>query len=109
GVNDVFGTRVAPAGTILDPAGIAISTAPNGQALPNLDVGGTNYLVVWSDDRSGDYDELYGARVAPSGAVLDPAGIAISTGHQREWAPTVAFGGGTYVVAWEDERASPEG
>jgi len=37
---------------------------------------GTNYLVAWSDERSRDTDsDIYAARVAGSGAVLDPDGV----------------------------------
>ena len=38
---------------MLDPAGIAISTAANNQTVPSVAFDGTNYLVAWQDSRSG--------------------------------------------------------
>src|SRR6266540_2444496 len=85
------------------------SPAPQGQTQASVAFDGSNYLVVWSDTRAGTgYSDIYGARVAPAGTVLDPAGIAISTAPLRQEWPSVSFGAGAYVVAWQDERSTPE-
>ena len=99
---DSFGARVSPAGAVLDPSGIAISTAAYNQRAPSVASDGTNHLVAWQDSRTGTNWDLYGARLSQAGAVLDPAGIAISTaeGHQVE--PAVAFDGTNYLVVWEN-------
>jgi hypothetical protein len=96
---DIFGARVTTAGTVLDAAGIAISTAAGYQLSPCVAYDGTNYLVVW-EYQEGDYD-LYGARVSPAGTVLDPSGIAIATGPAHEYFPEIAFDGTNYLVAWK--------
>jgi len=101
---DVYGARVSPAGAVLDPAGIAISTAGNHQEAPSVTFDGTNHLGAWQDSRSGTSWDTYGARVSPAGAVLDPGGLAISTESGQQLTPTLAFDGTNYLVAWEDSR-----
>ena len=103
GSRDIYGARVSPAGATLDPDGIAITTAPSGQMFPDVASGSGDAMVVWRDYRDGNHD-IYGARVNPAGAVLDAGGITISTHSAKQEQPTVAFGAGSYLVAWRDDR-----
>lgn len=105
---DVYGTRVSTGGTVLDGSatGVAISTATADQLDPEIAYGNDFALVVWRDNRSGDYD-IYGARINTSGAMVDPAGIAISTNDSAQTYPTVAFGTTQFLVVWEDTRYGP--
>ncbi len=104
---DIYGARVSPAGTVLDPQGIAISTAADDQESPRVSFDGSNYLVVWTGNL-GDYTDLYGARVTPSGTVLDTQAIVISAGSYDENWPALAFDGNNFFVVWEDHRRSEE-
>jgi hypothetical protein len=90
---------------VLDPGGIAVCTAANGQWEPAVAFDGTNYLVVWHDYRSGSYPDVYGTRVTGAGVVLDPAGIAISAEADNQWYPAVVFDGSDFLVTWEDRRS----
>jgi len=101
---DIYGARVSTGGSVLDPDAIAISTAANDQGYPAIVFDGTNYVVVWQDNRSGSYD-IYGARVSASGSVLDPDGIAISTAANDQLFPEIAFDGTNCLVVWEDCRS----
>jgi hypothetical protein len=105
GDHDVYATRVDTSGGVRDTAGVAVSTATGGQFSPALAFDGTNYLVVWDDNRSGSYD-IYGARVDTAGAVLDASGIAISVSAGDQWYPTVGCDGEKYLVVWDDHRGS---
>lgn len=64
---------------------------------------GTDHLVVWSDNRSGYFSDIYGARVTASGEVLDPVAFPISRTIGSDLAPVVVFGGELYLVVWEAE------
>ena len=100
---DIFGARVTPQGTVLDPDGIAISDAVGRQSYPALGFGGTDYLVVWQDYRNGNYD-IYGTRVTTGGLVLNTDGIAISQSSGFQLKPAMEFDGTKYLIVWEDYR-----
>lgn len=100
---DVYCTRVTKDGVVLDPGGVAVSTAPNYQGYPAVVFDGIDYVVVWQDFRSGSYD-VYGCRVSTAGAVLDPAGIPISTAVSYQGYPAIAFDGINCMVVWQDNR-----
>jgi hypothetical protein len=59
--------------------------------------------VVWADYRFMSYD-IYGARVAPGGAVLDPEGIAISIAGDYQQYPAATSGDQNCLVVWQDDR-----
>jgi hypothetical protein len=107
--NNIYGARVTPGGTVLDPGGIAISRASGSQQYPAVACGGSNFLVVWQDNRSGKDNDIYGARVSSTGALLDSTGIAIMVGEGYQQEPGVAFGGGNYLVAWQDDVSGVHG
>jgi hypothetical protein len=70
------------------------------QQYPSVASNGTDYFVVWEDYRSGiGFPDIYGARVASDGTVLDPTGIAVSTAVYGEYTPSVASNGTDYFVA----------
>ena len=97
---DIRGSRVSPAGVVLDPTGIPISTAPSWQWEPAIASDGESYFVVCGWDQRSTND-VYGTPVAADGTVLDPNGILISSGHDASH-PAIAFDGENYLVAWLD-------
>ena len=105
---DLFAARVSREGQVLDSAGIAISQATLNQRYGAVAFDGTNYLIVWQDRRSGDFD-IFASRVAPSGVVLDTGGIPISRAPDWQSEPAVAFDGTDYLVVWHDGRPSRPG
>jgi hypothetical protein len=103
GTWDVYGTRLNRLGVPLDGEGFAVCSESRGQGDPAVAFGGGLYMVVWQDSRSGGWD-IYGARVSPSGVVLDTEGLAISTSSGAQRHPSVAYDGVDFVVVWEDSR-----
>jgi hypothetical protein len=70
------------------------------QSNPSSATNGRDFLLVWSDSRSGN-EAIYATRVAADGSVLDPEGILLSNVNERSWSPSVAWTGISYVVAWQ--------
>ncbi len=104
--SDVYGARVNQSGIVLDSNSIAISTANQSQGWANVGFDGTNFFVTWNDLRSGQYYDIYGARVTETGQVIDPTGIAISVGDGIQNSPVVAFGETNFFTVWSDSRGS---
>jgi hypothetical protein len=106
--SDIYAARVTTNGVVTDPAGFVIAKANNLQASPAAASDGTNYIVVWQDYRNATnfpiHTDVYGARVADSGTVLDTNGIAICTASNDQTLPAVTCSSGLYLVVWEDLR-----
>jgi len=104
-VYDIYASRVDTSGTVLDPAGIAVSTSPGDQWYPKVEYDGTKYLVVWDDHRGSSWD-IYASRVDTTGAVRDTGGIGIAVGAHNEYSPDLSFDGTNYFIAWDDARGT---
>lgn len=106
GSADIYGTRVSPAGAVLDAAGFLISNATGSQYTPRLAFDGTNFFAVWADARVAGSTDVYGSRVTPAGVALDPNGIAISSFPYYQYMEDIVFDGTNYFVVWADSRNS---
>jgi len=104
GINNVYGARFTPSGYLLDPDGITISSSNSG--FPSVSSDENNYFVAWHDWREGNYPLIYGARVSPSGNVLDPYGIKFSNSNKRQMYAKIKYGLNNYLSIWEDYRNS---
>jgi hypothetical protein len=104
--SDIYGARVTRQGAVLDPNGIAICRATATQGYPRVAFDGGNYLVVWSDARASSNSDIYGARVATNGQVLDTAGIMVCSATGVQSLPDVSFGSPDYLVTWSDARST---
>jgi phosphoribosylformylglycinamidine (FGAM) synthase PurS component len=106
--SDIYGARVTPGGAVLDSQGFCVSQAVNEQRGLALGFDGANFLVVWTDERSGMDWDIYGARVTPQGEVLDPQGTVVSRAIGDQFAPALGFDGANFLVAWVDPRGGHE-
>ncbi len=84
--------------------------ATNDQLAPSVAFNGTNFLVVWADNRGGvagnQFYQIYGARVSTSGTVLDPNGLVISNvAGLRQYSPEVASNGTDWEVVWQRDTS----
>ncbi|MDH5527658.1 MAG: fibronectin type III domain-containing protein, partial [Nitrospirota bacterium] len=70
---DVFGARINPVtGALLDPAGIDISFAAGAQTDPAAAFDGTDFTVIWSDNRVDGTSDIFGQRIP--GTFPEPPG-----------------------------------
>ncbi len=104
---DIYGERITKGGIVLDPAGIPISTAPANQGEPQIIYDGTNYFVVWIDQRnslSSMHSDIYGTRSKTDGTLLDGSpdtgAIAINNATNDHSYVSVTFDGANYFVVW---------
>ncbi|MBM3315250.1 hypothetical protein FJY71_05350, partial [candidate division WOR-3 bacterium] len=104
GGEDIYAARVSGAGAVLDPDGIPVCTDTADQGDPRIAGSGAGALAVWHDARRSDSLDIFAARISPAGTVLDPHGIAVCAGSMYQGYPSVGFGGGQWLVAWEDDR-----
>jgi Bacterial Ig domain len=101
---NIYGTRVSGSGAWLDSAPIPICTKPWYQDNPAVASNGRDFFVAWVDDRNfatpGGPMDIYGARVAESGSVLDPDGIRLTPSRTFLFNPAIASDGSQYLVGW---------
>jgi hypothetical protein len=91
---DIYGARVSPNGTVLDPVPIRITNGANPKYKPNgIAFDGTNFLIAWRSQG----DAITVARITTSGINLEgDTGIYLGQGFY----PWVAFNGTNYLVVW---------
>ena len=103
---DVHAARITTGLGLLDPGGIPVSVAVGAaEKSPAVAFTGQDYLVVWEDSRipANGWD-IYSARVDVKGAVLDKAGVPLSTVSNTQYKPRVSHDSGETLVVWLDAR-----
>jgi hypothetical protein len=105
GAGEIYGSRVAPDGTVLDTPGFLISSAWACR-YASVCSDGVDFLVVWQDRRILSDMNIFAARVTSAGAVLDTAGIPVCTAAGDQGNPRIAFDGSNFVVVWGDGRGA---
>ena len=107
GSTDIFCARVDREGNVLDPHGIVVCSATSSQDLPDISFDGSNFLVVWQDNRTSMYDNIYAARVSPAGVVLDPGGFAVAAADTfNDAEPAACFTGTDHLVVWQGDNTN---
>ena len=99
---DIYGSLVSASGGVKSTTGFPICTAAGDQIRPQLAFDGTNFLVLWDDQRSGKW-ELRGVRVSPTGKLLASTSMVISKGHQDQHWPGVVHDGKRHFVVWAED------
>ncbi len=100
GYHGILGTWISPTtGQTYDPSGFPI--APHTSSWPKVAYSSGRFLVVWDSVYNSETPNVYAARIdSGSRAVLDqtPLPIATSSGYEED--PSIAAGGGQFLVTW---------
>jgi len=108
---DIYGTRVKSDGTVLDPTGIPITTAPGVQHTPQITYSAGQYMAVWVDGGYLQPMTVHGARISTNGTLIDgPAasgGIVINTTDINGGYPAVAPFGNGFLTVWDVRGYDP--
>ena len=67
---------------------------------PSIGFDGTNFLVTWTDGRDS-LEQIYAARVSPSGNVIDPGGFPVLPESDEQISSDIAYDGSNYLVVWQ--------
>jgi len=102
----VYGTRVSPAGVVMDSAGLCISYDCFHQEDPAVAFDGVNLLVAWSGLTAWAGEDVFCTRVTPEGTVPDTQRIAVSFQLDWQWYPAAAYDGSNFLVVWQDHRVT---
>jgi hypothetical protein len=102
----IAGTRVTPAGKILDPKPVDLGPTDKGASIA-MAWNGSQYLVTWSGpcdhDTCPSYGRrIYGARVTSTGGAVDtaPMALAIIRGAYSDVPLQVASHHGAWLTLW---------
>jgi hypothetical protein len=104
--NNTIAGRLMDAGGTFLTGNFTIAEAAGRQLNPTVGWDGTDFVVVWEDQRNQEafFDErtdIYAARVTPAGVVRDPSGFVIHAGAQGDAAAAVlSRTNGVSHVAW---------
>jgi len=103
GRREIYFTRLDPDGTALVPD-TAIVTSPRDATFPFLLWNGTEFGVVWLDNRDDQYDhEVYFARFTAAGVRLGGE-VRVTTAAYLPATPRLAWNGAGYGLSWGDYR-----
>jgi hypothetical protein len=108
GTSAVWGCRVSRTGVVLDSTPIRISSTPSPRPGAAVASDGVNSLVVWQNAGPADSSTIYGARVGPTGVVLDSVSFPIPESAAAQSEPAVAFDGSGWFVVWSEFRSGSD-
>jgi hypothetical protein len=101
---DIYVARISMQGEVLDSNGFPVCTAEEDQHKSKLSYGDGIFLVTWEDERDFEqtgYD-IYGTRVKPDGAILDPDGKCMTPSDLWEKTPDIGWMGNAFLTIWEE-------
>ena len=105
---DIFGAPVNASGTPVAAPDFEVSTVANTESSPTSAGNGTNFLVVWADNRNAPVTatDIYGMRLDQAGGLVGTMPFPICADTSDQAHPAIAAQGGNWLVVWSDWRLS---
>ncbi len=108
---DLEGQIMAADGSFIGSS-FLISAAPDKQLMPAVTWNGSEFVVAWEDKRNSviyfdERTDVFGARVATDGTVLDPNGVPLANESLPEVRPALVSVGGSTLLAVSAFRPEP--
>ncbi|MDD5530141.1 MAG: hypothetical protein PHX21_08950 [bacterium] len=106
-VNDSISSDMNICGSIISKTGVTmvpsffISNAPDTQLFPEATSIDSNYLVVWSDRRNGDWD-IFAQKISYNG-MLTGNNFSVSQKSVPEQRAKIASNDTTVMIVWEED------
>ncbi|MBM3331397.1 hypothetical protein FJY68_06030 [candidate division WOR-3 bacterium] len=99
---DIYAARVSVSGSILDSAGMQLSSGPFRDWFPSVGFDGTSFLVMWqeTDTMVMNAGTVCGRRVTADGVPLDSVPIRPAPPHSSCTYPSVAADHRNFLVAF---------
>ncbi len=100
---DIFGVRIKPDGTVLDPTNLKLATLPHPVSDLTLASDGTGFMLVFNHQFSGAQqdDQINAMRINASGQPLDTSPIVLFAEAHDQRNPAVTSDGTQWLVAWQ--------
>jgi hypothetical protein len=76
----VYGSRVTPAGEVLDTGGLVVADGPRSQSQPSVAPGDNGVLVAWQEFIPGEGNAIRATRVAADGRTRDRPAVSVAAG-----------------------------
>ena len=87
---NIYAARVNPTGVLADTTALTICDASGSQRNPIVVYNGSYYTVLWEDYRNGTQWDIFGARVAKTGQIINHFTASTMTGDKSELAAGLA-------------------
>ncbi|MET0624408.1 MAG: Ig-like domain-containing protein [Pyrinomonadaceae bacterium] len=104
GNQEIYLTRVSPAGAVLDSNPVAVAASAETEGFPSVTPGvGGGAVVAWQGFQTRD---VYAARVSAAGAVTNSA--AVGMGATRQSKQRMATGGSGFLTVFRGDRSNQQ-
>ena len=102
GGSEIHFARISLDGEVVR-SDVAVADDPEDAQSPSLVFTGSEYGLVWHDDRYGN-EEIFFRRLSPEGIKLSSE-MRLTETSDKSWNPSIAYSGSEYGVIWSENMS----